>query len=126
NLLLLSESPLTTAPELVEMPVVTGMAPVVNSTAEEITLNVTTVGETEGSALIIEATAPMSPGRYNFDGSYRIIWADATAEDADVVWINYTTKFGTPPLGSKIGFRAYYISRDSGQQSPRFAASGLA
>lgn len=125
NRLLITQPPLTTAPELVEMPVIIDMAPVISFNDEEITLNIKTAGETEGSALVIEATAPMSVGRFNFDGSYRII--NPTADPAETVplFTSYVAKFGTPPVGSKIGIRAYYISVTTGQQSPRFAAATI-
>lgn len=126
NRLLISQTALPDAPEPVEMPVVTFMEPEVNITEEEIELNLQTVGVTEDRAMIIEATAPMSAGRYNFDGSYRIITTAGVPSDPSAIWANYILKFGAPPAGSKIGFRAYYISEETGQQSPRFAAAGIA
>lgn len=125
NRMLITQSPLTTAPELVEMPVITEMSPVFSLVDLEITLNIATVGDPTDAALVIEATAPMSAGRFNFDGSYRIIDPTADASAPEAVYLAYVNKFGTPPAGGKIGFRAYYISEDTGQQSPRFAAATI-
>lgn len=125
NLLLITQPALTSAPELVEMPVITEMAPTVILGDAEIALNIATVGDPLGAALVVEATAPMSVGRFNFDGSYRIIAPTAAAGAPGAIFQSYIDKFGTPQAGSKIGFRAYYISEGSGQQSPKFAASTI-
>lgn len=126
NLLLVGISPLVVAPELVEMPVVMAMDPEVNITETEIELNLSSVGVADDTSIVIEATAPMSPGRYNFDGSYRIITTSGTVPLGSELYSNYVSKFGAPPVGGKIGFRAYYISNATGQQSPRFAAASFA
>jgi hypothetical protein len=105
------------------MPVITDMAPVVSVTVETLSLGLTTEGETEESQLVIEATAPKSVGRYNFDGSYRVIQAPGNPTDTEELYSSYVNKFGVPPIGSKIGFRAYFVNTGSGQQSPRFAAA---
>lgn len=125
NLMLVATAPNSAPPELEEMPVITGMAPAVSATEETLNLGLTTEGETEGSQLVIEATAPQSVGRFNFDGSYRVVQAPGNPTDADQLFSDYVSKFGIPPVGSKIGLRAYYVSTGSGQQSPRFAAATI-
>lgn len=123
NLMLVQELPISAAPELAEMPVVISMAPVVSVAATEIALNIVTEGATGQASLVIEATAQQSAGRFNFDGSYRVIAAPGSTEDAEVVWSNYVAKFGVPSVGSKIGFRVYYVNSVTGQASPRFTAA---
>lgn len=125
NLILVGSASNVEPPELVEMPVVTSMAPVVSVTEEQITLSVATEGSMGDSLAVIEATAPQSVGRFNFDGSYRVIAAPGVLTDADEVYNAYVLKFGTPPAGSKIGFRVYFVSASTGQQSPRFAAASI-
>lgn len=125
NLLLLGQSANSNPPELAEMPVIIALSPVVNTEDAEIALGITTEGVTANSILVIEATAPQSVGRFNFDGNYRIIMVPGDAGAPDSVYASYTAKFGIPAVGSKIGFRAYYVNQDSGQQSPRFAAASI-
>lgn len=125
NLILAGENPNVSPPELVEMPVVISMNPVINVAEQLIDLGVSTEGSVSASYVIIEATAPFSAGRYNFDGSYRIIYAPGDFEDTDILYTQYVAKFGVPPTGSKVSFRAYFISTTSGQQSPRFAAATI-
>lgn len=125
NIMLVGGAPLADPPELVEMPVVTAMTPVVSVTEETINLGVATEGEVGNSVAIVEATAPQSVGRYNFDGSYRIIAVTGAVSDPDAIYTAYISKFGTPPTGVKIGFRVYYVNEDTGQQSPRFAAASI-
>ena len=67
-------------------------------------------------ALQVSATAPQSPGRYNFQGAYRIIENDSDG-DPENVWDDYVTKFGTPQAGQAVGFRVALISRDTGLKS---------
>lgn len=123
NLMLIGEIPISNAPALQEMPVITALSPVVNTEDGEIGMNIQTEGVTANSILVIEATAPQSVGRFNFDGSYRVIQSPGSAVDTVALYQSYVAKFGAPAVGSKIGFRAYYVDVVSGQQSPRFAAA---
>lgn len=125
NLMLIAESPKSVPPELVEMPVVTEMSPDVSVSEASISLGVETAGDPVNSQIVIEATAPQSVGRFNFDGSYRVIDSIGTVSDPEAVYSAYVNKFGTPPIGSKIGFRVYYVHTSTGQQSPRFAAAAV-
>lgn len=123
NRLLIEELPIAAPPELVEMPVIVAMNPVLSVFNSELEMNIETAGDPQMSSLVVEATAPMSVGRFNFDGSYRVIAPIADTGAPEALYQFYVNKFGTPPVGSKIGFRAYYISQETGQQSPRFAIS---
>lgn len=123
NLLLVNQTVLSAPPELREMPVVIDAAVSINTVNEEIVSTIGSSGLLDGVSLVMEATAPMSAGRYNFDGSYRVIFDDITAADPGDVYAAYVAKFGTPPMGTKIAFRYYYISQVSGQASPRFSVA---
>lgn len=67
-------------------------------------------------AVQISATAPQSPGRYNFSGAYRIIVTDPAAGMISL-YSDYVNKFGTPAAGQAVGFRIALISRDTGLKS---------
>ena len=77
--------------------------------------------------IVIEATAPMSTGRFNFSGSYRQISVSPAGNipDDTVLFNLYTAKFGTPLAGRKVSFRVYTISSASGIASPRQTADAL-
>lgn len=67
-------------------------------------------------AVQVSATAPQSPGRYNFQGAYRIIQNDQDSDFAGL-FDDYVNKFGTPPAGQAVGVRIALISRDTGLKS---------
>ncbi len=70
------------------------------------------------TALIIEATAPQSPGINNANNKYRqiAILAPATATGEDI-WTAYVNKFGAPVKGKKVFFRAGFGSKVTGERS---------
>lgn len=125
NLLLVGESPLVAAPELAEMPVILSADVELGGPPFEITQSLSFTGATTNVKLVTEATAAMSAGRFNFDGSYRIIATDSADIEPEELGVLYTSKFGTPPQGAKIGFRYYFVHEQSGQQSPRFATTAI-
>ena len=77
--------------------------------------------------IVIEATAPMSPGRFNFSGTYRQIYVGLASAipNPQVMYSKYKNKFGEPLVGRKISFRVYTISSASGIASPRQTADTL-
>lgn len=85
--------------------------------------------DTPGSSdfIVIEATAPMSTGRFNFSGSYRQISVSQASHipDDTELWNLYVAKFGIPLAGRKISFRVYTISTASGIASPRQTVDAL-
>lgn len=70
------------------------------------------------SALIIEATEQVSPGKANLNSLYRQIQVEAaaTASPADLATA-YIAKFGTLVEGQKIGLRAKIVNTDTGEVS---------
>ena len=127
NLLLVGGAQLSDPPAFKELPFIVAMSASVAVATSSISLTITADGELAGSRLVIEASKPLSPGRYNFDGTYRIIsHQDASAPLTPTDLYNaYVAKFGRPAVGAKIGFRCYYISQATGQASPRFATTAL-
>ena len=92
------------------------------------TLSINVSGTVTGNALVIEATAPSSAGKYNFDGAYRqiVVAPTGAVPTPQELQDAYVAKFGDPVDGRKIAFRAYYVSTSGGNASPRFTATAVA
>lgn len=92
------------------------------STADsEMDITVTVTGIVNGKAFIVlEATPPMSAGRYNFSGSYRKFHqlAHNASPDPIAIYADYVAKFGEPELGQKISVRAKIVTVLSALASP--------
>lgn len=128
NLIMSGNASIADAPSFTELPFITLMEAVVDISAKEINLQVEFTGSSLGTALIIEASQPSSPGKYNFDGSFRqLTVAGGGAPPAPtVLWGFYVAKFGDPAPGKKIAFRAYYVNTSAGNASPRFTTTAIA
>lgn len=65
----------------------------------------------------VEATPPMSAGRYNFKGSYRRIgiYSVNISANAAVLYDDYVAKYGTPAPGTKISLRVRAVHAETGQ-----------
>ncbi len=127
NLLLVGANRVQLAPSFGELPFIINMSVVINAVDLTINLSIEKEGELIGNTLVIEASKGMSPGRYNFDGTYRLITTspNGVIPNESVLWEAYTSKFGLPSVGSKIGFRCYYINSTAGNASPRFASTSI-
>lgn len=125
NLVMLERAQITDAPVFAELPFIIDMTVAVDISAGEIDLTIQVSGTVTGNALVIEATAPSSAGKYNFDGSYRQIMVSPSGAVPTPIAIQtaYVAKFGNPVGNKKIAFRAYYVSNSGGNASPRFTAS---
>lgn len=75
------------------------------------------------SALIIDATAQVSPGKKNLSNLYRQIQVEAAADasPADIATA-YVAKFGSLIEGQKIGLRARIVNTDTGEVSGQVTA----
>ena len=106
NLLLIGANRVESAPSFGELPFIVDMSVSVSKVDEKIQLSIDKEGELIGNTLVIEASKGMSPGRYNFDGTYRLIKTSLNGiiPDESALWEAYTVKFGLPYVGSKIGF----------------------
>lgn len=127
NLLLIEQDSLVTPITPVALPFIVEMHPTVTVATTSILLNIGAEGNVNNSTLVIEATAGFSPGKFNFDGSYRkiMISADGEIPLAPAVWGAYVAKFGVPIVGTKIGFRCYYIEQDAGVATTRFSNASI-
>ena len=127
NLLMIEKPTLQTAVKPEALPFITDMSVTISSATSAITLNVSVEGQVNKSTLVVEASAPFSPGKYNFDGSYRQVMfePDGSIPIGADVYTAYVAKFGAPPTGKKIGFRCYFIEQDTGASTPRFASAAI-
>lgn len=128
NLVMIGRPQIAEAPVFAELPFIIGMTAGVVSSAGEINLTINVSGSVVGNALVIEATAPSSAGKYNFDGAFRKIFVAITGAvpTPQALQTAYVEKFGFPVEGKKIAFRAYYVSVSGGNASPRFTTSAIA
>ena len=128
NLVMIGRPPILEAPSFAELPFIIDMIVGVDISAGEINLTVDVSGSVAGHALVVEATAPSSAGKYNFDGAYRQILVAITGAvpTPQALHNAYIAKFGAPVEGKKIAFRAYYVSISGGNASPRFTTTAIA
>lgn len=128
NLVMVGNVSIDNAPTFAELPFITLMEAVVDISSKEINLQVESTGPLLGTVLIIEASQPSSPGKYNFDGSFRqvVVAGGGSTPAPTALWDFYVAKFGAPVLGKKIAFRAYYVSTSAGNASPRFTTTAIA
>jgi hypothetical protein len=80
-----------------------------------------------GFAVLIDGTAPMSPGISNANARFRRVTSLAAAAATGVdIQAAYVTKFGTiAPIGNKIYLRAHYINIATGQTGGLVQASAI-
>lgn len=115
NLDLVGAAAITTAPLPEEIPAVSldSVSVDISDTEAELTFNVAAIPM--GFAVVVEATAALSPGIYNATSEFRVIATPTVAMNVTDVWTAYVAKFGTPVAGQKIYFRAKVISTTTGQ-----------
>ncbi len=78
------------------------------------------------TAMIVEATEPVSSGRSNVNNRFRqiaVVAAAATSpEDLEAA---YVAKFGTPAVGQKVFVRAKFVNTETGEVSQSLQASAV-
>ena len=79
-----------------------------------------------GQYLVIEATAPQTPGTYNASGRFRVIDTQQQTPAGTVdVWTEYVAKFGAPVAGQKVFIRVKSIVTATGQNTPYMTLSAI-
>ena len=78
NLVMIGRPPITEAPVFAELPFIIDMSVEIDGSTGDITFSINVSGIVAGNALVVEATAPSSAGKYNFDGAYRQILVSLT------------------------------------------------
>jgi len=80
-----------------------------------------------GSALIIRATAGMSPGISNFKNRLRVIESGANGSStAFPIQASLEAKFGAPEEGQKVGVSIVFVNTTTGQASAPVSSFGIA
>jgi hypothetical protein len=128
NLVMSGNPSISNTPIFGELPFIVNMMVEVDTVAKTMLLDIELDGSAVDMALVIEASQPSSPGKFNFAGSYRQIAVDGNGAPPHpaTLWDSYVEKFGKPSQGRKVSFRAYYISTSAGNASPRFSVSAIA
>lgn len=79
-----------------------------------------------GSALIIEATAPQSPGKSNVTNQFRQATVSVAAATSPTnIFTDYVAKFGTPPIGQVVHVRAKMVNTLTGEVSNTLQTSAV-
>lgn len=107
-------------PEKEIMPELAEITPVVEISASEVTLGITTIPV--GFVLQISATPSMTAGTSFIDDKLRVIgYQPAGVFDSTEVYSDYVAKFGTPTAGANIHFAVKLVAT-TGQTSVRVSA----
>lgn len=122
NLQLIGQSALSTPPAPEAVPAPTAFN--VNASLEaEFKATAAFSAETSPeSYVLVFATPPLSPGVSNFENRLRQITSTKQSgfDAGEVLLDNYSARFGTPPVGAKIGFRIHVVNVNTGQDSAPF------
>lgn len=79
------------------------------------------------TVLVVEATAPMSAGKSYMKNMFRQVQVVAPAGTSpEDIFAAYTTKFGSVLPGQKIGVRAKFINRTTGEVSLALSTVAIA
>lgn len=131
NLKLIGEDPISVPLSPVALPF-----PTDGEASTLTTASIVVQGDLDGNELaeangVLFATEPMSPGVKNFKKRLRLI-ENAISLSGESSWstgvdviADYSDVFGTPTLGSRIGFKFVTISSATGQASPPIYFSAI-
>lgn len=111
---LVGGTPITTAPLPAAIPAFTLDSATVDISDTEAELTFSAAAVPMGYSLVVEATAPYSPGKYNVNNLFRFIGTATPAMNVADVWALYIAKFGTPTAGQKVSFRCKLVGTDTG------------
>lgn len=119
NLLNVGENVIDTAPNPIEVRPRVLTSAVIDFTGKLITLRSLSPAPGAEFMVVTQATKPFSAGRYNFSGAYATIDVaiGTTFKSAADLYTSYVTKYGEPPVGSKVGIRTFIIAINTGQKS---------
>ena len=127
NLKLVGAAPITSPPTPVGVIGLTELVPQPDATAGDFIVDFLATPVPAGSAMLISATAPVSPtitrpGRSAFRDVAVKPAATATGFD---LWNDYIARFGTPKVGTRIFLRAIIVSTVTGQASASIVADAI-
>lgn len=127
NLKLVGAAPLSAPPLPVGVIGLTSLRANPDTTSGDFLIDFEATPVPAGSSMLISATAPVSktitrPGRSAFRDVVVLPATTATGHD---IWNDYTARFGTPPVGTRIFVRAIIISTVTGQASASIVTDNL-
>jgi hypothetical protein len=114
NLDIIAATPITDPPLPVALSPFTATVNTLTNAAFTLALGAATVDE----YYLIEATAPVSPGRFFVKNEYRVIFSSqgtGAAVAALNIFAAYSAKFGAPISGERVGIRVKLINSITGQ-----------
>lgn len=117
---------ITTPPNPTGAPAVSGVALTAALTADNMTVAFDPDPVPANTAIIVDATTSLSPGRNNVSNQFRQI---AVLDPADTspadIWADYVAKFGTPSEGQKVHVRLRAVNTLTGEVSGGVTASAI-
>lgn len=103
----------------------TALSLVADTSTPELTITSTPGTVPAGQACIVESTAGLSAGIFNFSGKYRKIATLAAAASIGDVYTEYAAKFGAPTVGTKISVRIKFVNITTGESSPYLSETAI-
>lgn len=117
NLAQVGESPISDPPLPSEIPAVDSLTLTTNGTSPAVSLAFSPSPVPADTAFIVEATAPVSPGKSFVKSEYRqISFLAAAATTPANLLTDYAAKFGNPITGQKIFMRVTPVNTVTGQR----------
>lgn len=127
NLAQVGVSPISDPPLPSEIPAVNSLALTANGTVPAVSLAFTPTPVPTDTAFIVEATAPVSPGKSFVKSEYRqITFLNAAATSPANLLSVYAAKFGNPITGQKIFVRVTPVNKLTGQRGIPLVAFDVA
>ena len=126
NLAAIGVAPINTPPLAVSVGYFDSLDLAADASANTIAASFTTIGESAGQTVIVEATPCLSPGK-NFEKSeYRAIGTFAgDAASAQALGAMYVAKFGAMTAGQKLFVRLKFVDATTGVSGQYTAASTI-
>ena len=124
NLLSVGAAAISSAPSPVAIPAITALTLTATQTGTPaLSLVFAPTPVPAGFRLVVEATPPVSPGKYYVENLFRRISTVAPAGTSPAnILAAFNTKYGAMTVGSKVYVRAFYISLTTGQAGVPFKA----
>lgn len=95
--------------------------------AEELTILFSSTPPESAVLFVLEATAPVSGNSRFYKNRFRTIAFGSAASlgDVNVIFENYRTRFGVPPVGANVAFRLSQVNENTGERSVGSVVQGL-
>lgn len=126
NLAAIGVAPINTPPLAVSVGYFDSLDLAADASADTIAASFTTIGESAGQTVIVEATPCLSPGKNFVKSEYRTIGTFAgDATSAQALGAMYVAKFGAMTAGQKLFVRLKFVDNTTGVAGQYTAASTI-